>query len=156
MVEADSALLAACGIADLQGLHDLSRRCVASRVALGQPTSRWSPKCLAVAIKLAVVARGWPPAAVVPAVLAVAADPATRSPARLAEAGPWWDQPAPASTEAPDLDVDTLELRLQDLGGRRLVVQAQAREELSAAGLPLTRSTVTRRACQILDRQQAS
>ena len=54
----DRALLAACGISDID---DLSRRCAAARRALGQPSSRWAPQCLAVAIRMAVVNRGWPP-----------------------------------------------------------------------------------------------
>jgi hypothetical protein len=92
--EVNPDLLTACGIDDLV---DLSRRCAASRASLELPATRWSPKCLAIAIKLAVVSRGWPAPDVVPALLAIAADPETRSPARLAEAGPWWDQPIPSS-----------------------------------------------------------
>lgn len=152
--EASPDLLTACGIDDLV---DLSRRCAASRTSLGLPATRWSPKCLAIAIKLAVVSRGWPAPDIVPALFAIAADPETRSPARLAEAGPWWDQPIP--TSAPDeraVALDELEHRLDDLGGGRPAVQAQARRELAAGGLPVTRSTVTRRACDILDRRQAS
>lgn len=71
----------------------------------GQPVARWLPKCLAVAIELAVVTRCWlavvtrcwPAPDVVPALLPVAADPQTCSPARLAEAGPWWDGARPAT-----------------------------------------------------------
>lgn len=152
--EASPDLLTACGIDDLV---DLSRRCAASRASLELPAGRWSPKCLAIAIKLAVVSRGWPALDVVPALLAIAADPETRSPARLAEAGPWWDQPIPTSvSDERAVDLDELEHRLDDLGGGRPAVQAQAREELAAEGLPVTRSTVTRRACDILDRRQAS
>jgi hypothetical protein len=38
-----------------------------------------------------IVTRGWPPASMELALLAVAQDPESRSPARVAEAGPWWD-----------------------------------------------------------------
>ena len=150
--QADDKLLAACGITDLA---DLARRCMNARTALRLPASRWSPKCLAVAIKLAVVNRGWPADDVVPALLAVAADPESRSPVRVAEAGPWWDRPLKPQ-EQPTHDLDKLERRLDDLGGQRPAVQAQARNELTAEGQPLTRTSVTRRACHILDRQQAS
>jgi hypothetical protein len=149
---ADDELLASCGITDLAAL---ARRCMDARTALGLPASRWSSKCLAVAIKLAVVNRGWPASDVVPALLAVAADAESRSPVRVAEAGPWWDR-ALEPQEQPTDDLDELERRLDDLGGRRPAVQAQARSELSVEGQPLTRTSVTRRACDILDRQQAS
>lgn len=145
---ADQELLAACDIADIA---ELSRRCIASRNALGQPTGRWTPQCLTLAIRMAVVNRGWPASDVVAALLAVAADRQTRSPVRVAEAGPWWDTAASADTE-PDDDLADLETRLADLGGRRVTLQAQARTELAGEGLPLTRATVLRRAAQILDR----
>ena len=75
----DHALLAACGISDID---DLSRRCAAARRALGQPANRWAPQCLAVAIRMAVVNRGWPPGDVLPSLLAIAGDRTTRSPVR--------------------------------------------------------------------------
>jgi Helix-turn-helix domain len=145
-------LLAACGI---DSVEDLSRRCIALRQTTGQSSARWSPQCLVMAIRLAVHHRGWPALAVVPALLAIAADPATRSPGRLAEAGPWWDA-ATTATQPPADDVSDLEQRLDDLGGRRPAIQAQARAELTAEGMPLTRTTVTRRACDILDRQESA
>jgi hypothetical protein len=144
-------VLAACGI---DNLEELSQRCVTARQALGQPTGRWSPQCLAMAIRLAVTVRGWPAASVVPALLAITADPATRSPGRLAEAGPWWDQRAVPEVDAEDLT--DLEERLDDLAGSRPALQAQARAELTAERFPLTRATVVRRACDILDRQEAA
>lgn len=67
-------LLDACGIDDI---HELSRRCVAVREAVGRTSARWSPQCLVMAIRLALNNRGWRPDAVVPALLAVAADPDT-------------------------------------------------------------------------------
>lgn len=147
----DHALLAACGISDID---DLSCRCAASRRALGQPIGRWAPQCLAVAIRMAVVNCGWPPADVVMALLAIAGDRTTRSPVRLAEAGPWWDAP-PVTNSTQDNELADFEQRLVEVGGRRPALQAQARAELTREGAPLTRGTVTRRAIQILDLAQA-
>jgi hypothetical protein len=149
VVEDEKALLDACGIDDLAYLAE---RCVTARRALGQPVGRWRAPCLLVAIKLAVVTRGWSATDVVPALLAVAADPATISPVRVAEAGPWWDRPD-TDTSADDVELADLEARLAELDGQRLLLQRQAREQLTADGLPVTRATVIRRACDILDRQ---
>jgi len=55
---------------------------------LGQPSVRWSAPCLATAIDFATKVRGWPAQHARHALLLVAADPQTRSPMRLAEAGP--------------------------------------------------------------------
>lgn len=148
MEEDDRRLLDACGIDDLDAVAD---RCVKARTALGKPVGRWRSPCLLAAIKLAVVSRGWPVVDVLDALLAVAADPATMSPVRVAEAGPWWDRPATKPSD--DDDLSGLEARLAELDGQRLVLQRLARDELTAEGLPVTRATVTRRACDILDRQ---
>jgi hypothetical protein len=108
------------------------------------------------AIWLAVVNRGWPAAAVVPALLMVANDPVTYSPARLAEAGPWWDgTPATPDADEDDELIRELEDRLDALDGGRVALQRQARAELRTEQLPVTRATVLRRACEILDRQLA-
>jgi len=123
---------------------------MAARSALGQPTGRWTPQCLSLAIRMAVVNRGWPAEHVQTALLDVAADRRTRSPVRVAEAGPWWDTPANAEA-VPDEDLRALEERLAELDGHRPALQARARAELADEGLPLTRDTVTRRAVQILD-----
>lgn len=145
-------LLVRCGIDDLDAI---AARCAAARAALGKPATRWAPACLLTALQLAVVVRGWPAHLAADALLAVAADPATRSPARLAEAGPWWDGPAadPVTSSSDDGDLAALEERLAELGGQRPALQARARAELTAEHLPVTRATVTRRAVVILDRQ---
>ena len=146
-------LLARCGIDDLDAL---AARCAAARHALGKPTTRWAPACLLTALQLAVVVRGWPAHLAAGALLAVASDPVTRSPARLAEAGPWWDGPSPdpdTSSSGDGGDLAALEERLAELGGQRPALQARARAELAAEQLPVTRATVTRRAIAILDRQ---
>jgi hypothetical protein len=146
--EADR-LIADCGIGDWDGLV---AQCQALRRHLGQPTGRWSHHCLLAAIQLAVRNRNWPAAQAKTALLTVAADPATRSPMRLAEAGPWWDEPV-SGTAVPDGDgaeLTAMEADLADAGGLRPLVQRQAREELAAECVPVTRATVTRRAHALL------
>lgn len=145
--EADR-LITECRIDDWDGFVN---QCQALRRQLGQPTGRWSNHCLLAAIQLAVRARNWPAAQVRAALLSVAADPSTRSPMRLAEAGPWWDEPvvrdAPAGNTA---ELAAMEADLCDAGGLRVVLQRQAREQLTAEGAPLTRATVTVRAHALL------
>ena len=150
--EADR-LKADCGIGDWDGLV---ADCQALRRQLGQPTARWSSHCLLAAIQLAVRARGWSATRAAAALRAVAADPATRSPMRLAEAGPWWDEPV---TAAPVCGGDVAELAameadLADAGGLRVTVQRQAREQLAAEGQLVTRTTVTRRAHELMRARQ--
>lgn len=152
--DADDALLLACGITDLDALAD---RCMAARRSLGKPTARWTARCLAVVIKLAVVTRGWPAASIEAALLSVAADGETRSPARVAEAGPWWDAAA-VGVDQPSMDaaeLAALEARLAETDGLRPALQARARAELTAEGMPVIRRTVARRACAILDLREA-
>jgi hypothetical protein len=147
--EADR-LIEQCGIGDWDGFVN---QCQALRRQLGQPTGRWSKHCLLAAIQLTVRARNWPAAQTKTALLSVAADPATRSPMRLAEAGPWWDEPGPA-TAASDIaaaDLAAMEADPADAGGLRPLLQRQAREELAAQGVPTTRATVTRRAHALLN-----
>jgi hypothetical protein len=152
--EADR-LKADCGIGDWDALV---ADCQTLRRQLGQPVGRWSSHCLLAAIQLAVRARGWSPTRAAAALRTVAADPATRSPMRLAEAGPWWDEPA-AAAHAGDADVAELaamEADLADTGGLRVVLQRQAREQLTADGQPVTRTTVTRRAHALLRGRHAA
>ncbi len=151
--EADRQLLDFCGITDLPALAE---RCAASRRALGKPTTRWTPRCLAVVIRLAVVGKGWPAATVADALQTIARDPETRSPARVAEAGPWWDVTVLGSDlrlEAAELA--ELEWRLSETGGLRPLLQAQARRKLADEGLPVTRHTVARRAAALLEARAA-
>jgi hypothetical protein len=148
-------LLNECGITDLT---KLTQQVTQARLSLGQPTARWAQHCLTAALQLAVRGRGWPADFAVPALLEVAADPETKSPMRLAEGGPWWDRlPAKAGggNTSPEAaaELARLEERLAETDGRRASLQASARKELAAEGMPLTRTTVVRRACQILDRK---
>jgi hypothetical protein len=142
-------VLARCGIADLGALTE---RCQTSRTALGLPPTRWAAPCLLAAIQLAVL-RGWPPEQIQPALLTLAADRETRSPMRVAEAGPWWDQPPPVP-KLDGVDLAVLEAELDDVAERRPALQAKARQELAAEHLPVTRATVTARAVQILHRSR--
>jgi hypothetical protein len=105
-----------------------------------------------------VVVRGWPAKAAAPALLALAADPATRGPTRLACPGPWWDQArgAPGHGKSDrdteqDRELQAREARLAEADGRRVWVQQRARDDLAERGLPVTRMTVARRACELLD-----
>jgi hypothetical protein len=132
----------------------LVERCLAARRALGKPTGRWTRHTLLAAIQLALT-RGWPAPLIEPALLVVASDRETRSPMRLAEAGPWWDTTPTPLGDAPEtaaVDLADLEAELDDVAEHRPALQAQARAELTAEHLPLTRTTVTVRAVQILHR----
>ena len=143
-------VLAQCGIANLTVLTE---RCQTSRQALGLSATRWAAPCLLAAIQLALL-RGWPAEQIQSALLALAADRDTRSPMRLAEAGPWWDQSPPNPPELEDVDLAALEAELDEAAGQRPAIQAQARAELAAEHLPVTRATVTARAVQILHRSR--
>jgi hypothetical protein len=118
----------------------------------GQPLTRWAAAHLLTALDLAVRGRGWPADHAATALLHVAADPTTRSPARLAEAGPWWDQPEPMTTgqTIPTTDMAALETELDAIDGQRLVLQQRARQQLTAEGKPITRRTVLLRAVELL------
>jgi hypothetical protein len=135
----------------------------------GGPSARWARPSLVAALQTAVKARGWPTQHAAHALRIVAADPATRSPMRLAEAGPWWDEAATTldrrdgksehhesgredAAAVPPLE--QVEAELAEADGLRVHLQAQARAELRAERQPLTRATVLRRAHQLLQRRQ--
>jgi len=146
-----SDLLAACGIDDQGSWHDYTDQVRQARRNAGQPLTRWSPAHLLAALDLAVRGRGWPPDQATRALLQVAADPATRSPARLAEAGPWWDQPDPTEAQtAAAVDLTALEVELDAVDGQRLALQRQARQQLTAERQPVTRLSVIQRAVELL------
>ena len=140
-------LVAACAISDWDGFVTAVRE---RRRAVGGRLGSWSGAHLLAALHLAVRNRGWPAAMAPHALLAVAADAETRTPARLAEAGPWWDEP-----ERPDVltgsadELAGMEADLEAADGLRVWLQRQARDELSREGVPLTRATVVRRAHQL-------
>ena len=150
--EADR-LKADCGIGDWDAFV---ADCQALRRQLGQPVARWSGHCLLAAIQLAVRTRGWSASHAAAALRAVAADPATRSPMRLAEAGPWWDEPVGRDVPLGDADaLAAMEAELCDAEGLRVLLQRQAREQLATEGAPVTRATVTRRAHELLRARRA-
>ncbi len=149
------------GALGLTGLDDVAARCTRLRADLGLPAGLWTADRLADVLAAAVLDAGWPAVAAVPALLAVAADPTTRSPARLSCPGPWWDTPmrppggdsTSAGQDGEDgAPVGDLEAVLAETGGLRVALQRQARAELSGEGVPLTRSSVTRRAVDIMRR----
>ncbi len=145
-------LLVACRITDLDAFTATVQ---GLRRDLGQPSVRWSAPCLGAAIQFAVKVRSWPAAHVRDALLLVAADPHTRSPMRLAEAGPWWDhaqRPGLTRTRQEQDELDGLEATLADADDRA-TLQLQARQQLAADSEPVTRLTVARRACRLLEQQ---
>lgn len=145
-------LVAACGIPDLDAFATQVQR---RRRDLGQPSARWAGPCLMAALQLAVKVRGWPASAARQALLLVAADSRTRSPMRLAEAGPWWDHAEKQilrRTAQEEAELDGLERLLADCDDRALL-QREARSQLDAEGSPPNRLTVARRAARLLERE---
>jgi len=141
-------LLRTCGITDID---ELARTCVATRSALGQPTG---PLDSAVPIPGDPHGRGQPwLAGRARTDGPLGRGRRTRSPVRVAEAGPWWDSPA-GTDDSPDDELAAVEGRLAELDAHRPALQVWARAELADEGLPVTRDTVTRRAVQILDRSR--
>ena len=62
--------------------------------------------------------------------------------------------PEAATLRFDGVDLAALEAELDDVAGLRPALQAQARAELAEERLPLTRTTVTVRAVQILHRSR--
>lgn len=141
-------IAAECGIDDWSAfVHD----CVTRRLNAGQPAGRWAGPCLEAALQLAVHGRAWPAKWARLALLEVASDPKSRSPMRLAEAGPWWDGLVPATNPGTsDTAVAEAEAELSEADGLRVVLQAQARAQLEAERLPVSRASVTLRARDLL------
>jgi hypothetical protein len=137
------AMLGECGVDDWPALiaevQDL-------RQEAGGSLGRWQEQHLLAAIELSVRGKGWPAELAARALRQVAADPTTRSPARVAQAGPWWDKPIPAAKA--DLEAMVADLEASD--GRRVLLQRQARAQLEAEGRPVTRASVVRRAHALL------
>jgi hypothetical protein len=149
--EVDRLLLARCGVHDLS---HLAARCQELRRRLGQPSARWAAGPLMQVLREAVLVKGWPAPRAAAALLAVAGDPATKSPQRLPCPGPWWDEPAAQGTVLSPEDVqelERLEARLLEADGRRVWLQQRARAELAERGQAVSRLEVARRACQLLD-----
>jgi hypothetical protein len=151
-------LLAAVG---LETLDDVVEQCRFLRRRLGLPVARWTASTLVDVLAVAVFDHGWPAANAVPALLIVAADPQTRSPARLSCAGPWWDEAETAgraqlATDEEAGELVRLEALLAEADGGRVRVQRLAREQLSAVGEPVTRLAVARVACRILRAEGAA
>lgn len=100
--------------------------------------------------------QGWPALSAVPALLAIAADPQTRSPLRLEHPGPWWAAAETAAAardrlEARD-ELRELDAWLAETGGARVSAQRRARARLTSTGQLVTALAVARLACQYLGR----
>ena len=163
--EEEDRFLQSLGISDADGF---AAEITALRRDAGGLSARWARPSLVAALQAAVKARGWPAHHAAHALRIVAADPNTRSPMRLAEAGPWWDEAAAAAAgrggESPHDECDEpqrdgpsleqVEAELVEADGLRVHLQAQARAQLRAERQPLTRASVLRRAHQLLQRQQ--
>ncbi|HEX2804744.1 MAG TPA: hypothetical protein VHN80_01070 [Kineosporiaceae bacterium] len=143
-----------CVVLGVEDLDEVAARCCQLRRGLGLATGQWTARAVAEVLHAAVITQDWPADAAVPALLAVAADPATRSPARLPCPGPWWDAAERAGTAAAGRgDADELlelESRLAETDGKRVWAQRRARQDLAAAGEPITRLSVARGACGYL------
>lgn len=136
-----------CGIDDWPGFVAEIQQ---ARRQLGAPATRWAGPCLAAALQLAIRGRGWPAERAAQSLCRVAADPTTKSPMRVAEAGPWWDE-TPAADDAGDgEELRAMELALLECDGVRVELQLQARRALVEAGLPITRDAVTRGAYELM------
>ncbi|WP_143448413.1 hypothetical protein [Kineosporia sp. A_224] len=136
-------------------LADMAARCHDLRAEVGLPARLWTESALLDVLADAVLERGMTASIAVPALLALAADPATRSPARLACPGPWWELPATGRTSdvadaAASNELALLEARLAEADGDRVRLQRLAREQLREERHPVTRLAVARRACALL------
>ncbi|MBI4943756.1 MAG: hypothetical protein HY830_23695 [Actinobacteria bacterium] len=147
-----AALLDVLGQPDLAGV---AARCHDLRAHIGLPARLWTEIALLDVLADAVLDRGMTASIAVPALLALAADPATRSPARLACPGPWWEIPTTdhdrsASDDVSNADLATLEARLAEADGDRVRLQRLVREQLRQEQQAVTRLAVARRACALL------
>jgi hypothetical protein len=141
-----------CGIADWA---DFVEKCRRTRTLTGQSTDRWTGGALAAALRIAVCERERPAAMAPAALLLLAGDVETRSPMRLAEAGPWWDAEMADDAPSTDRSAEAAESRLAEVGGLRVWLQQRASEQLAAEGLPVTRATVQTRAVALLHEHEA-
>ncbi|WP_143447860.1 hypothetical protein [Kineosporia sp. R_H_3] len=159
VVDTDGEVARLLGPVDLEEVAD---RCRRLRQDLGLPARLWTASDLEQVLVSAVRDHDRPADAAVPALLAIAADPATRSPARLPYPGPWWDTPVTTQAakegqarcaDAATSELEELERRLAETDGARVALQRRARDLLLGEGRPVTRLTVARRAVQLLEEQ---
>jgi len=124
----------------------------AARRSAGLPVALWNRRSIAWVLHESIVAQGRPAEAALPALLAVATDPATTSPARLPCPGPWWNAAETRASDPGDAgELARLEARLAEADGRRVGLQRQARALLEDRGERLTQLAVFRLACELLD-----
>jgi hypothetical protein len=140
-------LLADCGIDDWPGF--VARVRARRSIEAGGSLQGWAEPDLLVALRSAV--RDGRPAGDAPAALLwVAADPATESPRRVADDGPWWTQAAGRRRAELAAELRAIGEEPDATDGLRPRLQALAREQLAAESRPLTQEAVLRRAQQLL------
>lgn len=154
---AEEEVAVACGIEDWLGFLSHVQK---FRRDIGASVTRWSGPCLATALQLAVRGRDWPTNQAADALRRVAADPGSKSPMRVAEAGPWWDEPPRNVVDdegANGIDLRDMERALLEAGGVRIELQMQVRRALEEAGVRVTRAAVILSTNRLLlDRQTKS
>ena len=136
-----------CGIDDWPGFVAEIQQV---RRQLGAPATRWAGPCLAAALQLATRGRGWPPEQAAQSLRRVAADPKTRSPMRVAEAGPWWDETPADRPPATARICGRWRPRSWSPTASGSSCSSRPVEHSKQAGLPITRDAVTRGAYQLL------
>jgi hypothetical protein len=145
-------LLQECGITDWPRF--VARVRARRSIEAGGSLHGWAEADLLAVLRVAVQVGGHPAATAPAALLWVAADPATGSPWRLAEDGPWWTPPVDRRLAElavdPGLGLRVIEQELDAADGLRPRLQALAREQLAAESGPPTREAVLRRAHQML------
>jgi hypothetical protein len=119
-----------------QVLQRVVAQALAIRTEYGASVRMWSQRTVAEALATAV-ADGRSPEAAQAALLRLATDRDTHSPARLSAPGFWWEPPT-----QPPYDLTDLEEQLDSLDGARVGLQGEARRRLFADALPVTRMSV--------------
>ena len=112
---------------------------------------RWVAHCSADALRSANPVRHSSTQQAADALRRVAADPESKCPMRLAEAGVWWDEQPPSST---DEDVPAMEKSLIEADDGRVRLQSEAWRQRHAVGLPINQERRHISAYRLL-RQQA-
>ena len=143
------------GLADGTAIEALAVELVAARIERRLPVASWSTRGLVAALQLSLQ-RGWPADGAVEVLRAVALDAQTRSPMRLAEAGPWWNpppRPALRRTRQEDDELERLEAALADRDDRAWL-QSRARADLVTSGQTVDRLSVARRATRLAEQTE--
>lgn len=145
----EEEIATACVIDDWRAFVGQTQR---ARRDVGESVTRWAGLCLASAPQLAVSGRGWAAGQAAAAQHRVAVDMGSRSPMRVAEAGPWWDEPPTTQQSRNAYGVDLLgrDQAFLEAGGVRIELQMQARRALEETGVQAPRDAVIRGAYRSL------